>query len=79
MDIQSYGMQFRIRGIILRMEKPFCISDLIARMEQKGINDRKLILQVLDEMYEEGVIEYRKNEGIVDSPDSSASWCFCIA
>lgn len=73
------SMRTKIRHAILSMEKPFCISDLFSRMAQYGIEDRKLILQVLDELYDEGVIKYQKNEGIVDSPDKSASWCFCVA
>lgn len=65
-----------IRREILAMDKPFCLTDLYSRLERKGITDRGLILRILDELYDEGLIEYDKIEGIVDEADS---WAFRIA
>lgn len=65
----------KIRQTILAMEKPFCITDLFIALDSEGITDRDLILEILDELYERGVIEYRCREGIVDDPQ----WAFCVA
>lgn len=69
----------QIRFTILEMEKPFCISDLFFRLEKDGFKDRELILQVLDELYDEGLVNYCKMNGIVDNPDSSSGWAFQVA
>jgi hypothetical protein len=64
-----------IRKAILEMDKPFCLIDLYRRLEKIGVTDRGLILRVLDELYEEGLIEYDKIEQTVDEP----VWGFKIA
>ena len=68
-----------IRKAILAMDKPFCLTDLYLRLEGTGITDRRLILRVLDELDEEGLIEYDRLEGVVDEPSSKANWAFRIA
>lgn len=65
----------KIRQIILAMEKPFCITDLFVTLSLEGITDRDLILEILDELYERGIIEYRRREGVVDEP----KWAFYVA
>lgn len=65
----------RIRRTILSMKKPFCIADLFVVLNLEGITDRDLILEVLDELYERGLIEYRRREGAVDDP----KWAFYVA
>lgn len=48
-----------IRRTILRMERPFNVVDLFYTLEKDhDIQDRKLILDILDEMCESGVISY---------------------
>ena len=69
----------QIRYTILKMKKPFCISDLFFRLEKNGFTDRELIIQVLDELYDEGLIDYCKLTGTVDDPDSSSGWAFRVA
>lgn len=64
-----------IRQTILAMEKPFCIADLFIALDSRGVDDRNLILEVLDELYERGLIEYRRREGVVDDP----KWAFHVA
>lgn len=64
-----------IRQTILTMEKPFCITDLFVALNLAGITDRDLILEVLDELYERGLVEYRHREGVVDDP----KWAFHVA
>lgn len=65
----------KIRQIILSMEKPFCIADLFDVLTEQEIENRDLILQILDELYNEGLIDYRRHDGIVDEP----IWAFHIA
>lgn len=65
----------KIRQIILSMKKPFCIADLFVVLDSEGISDRDLILEVLDELYARGLIEYRRREGVVDDP----KWAFYVA
>lgn len=72
-DVQSDCM--KIRQTILAMEKPFCIADLFVALDLVGITDRDLILEILDEFYERGIVDYRRREGIVDDP----KWAFCVA
>ena len=62
---------------ILKMRKPFCIIDLYARLYKKGVTDRELILQVLDEMYDAGLIDFHKIEGVVDE-DGEEVWGFTV-
>lgn len=65
----------KIQQTILAMEKPFCITDLFVVLDSEGITDRDLILEILDELYERGIIEYRRREGVVDDP----KWAFHVA
>ena len=51
------NMRSTVRESILRQTKPFCISDIYFRLE-KITKDRELILQVLDELYEEQLLDY---------------------
>ena len=67
-----------VRKIILGMKKPFCISDLLSRLKEKGIYDSALIIQVLNELYEEGLVDYDRKSGMVDEPDSS-EWAFYVS
>ena len=69
----------KIRYTILKMEKPFCISDLFYRLEGNGFFDRELILQVLDELYDEGMIDYCRMSGVVDDPNVASKWAFRVA
>lgn len=48
-----------VRKTILEMERPFNISDLFYTLEDRyQIQDRKLILDILDELCENGAISY---------------------
>lgn len=69
------NVRTEIRQTILAMEKPFCITDLFAALNSVGITNRDLILEILDDLYERGLIEYRRREGIVDDP----KWAFYVA
>ena len=48
-----------IRETILEMERPFNVSDLFYKLESAhNIQDRTLILEVLDELCDSGAIDY---------------------
>lgn len=47
-----------IKETILNMERPFNVSDLFYRLAAKGITNRTLILEVLDELCDSGLIDY---------------------
>lgn len=48
-----------IQTVILEMERPFNISDLFYTLSHHhGIENRSLILAVLDELCESGAIDY---------------------
>lgn len=51
-------MEFHIQNVILQMDKPFLLSDLFDVLEKKGISNKDLILQVLDELLNRGLVEY---------------------
>ena len=72
-------VRVKVRMAILGMDKPFCITDLFLRLEEHGITDREIILSVLDELYDEGFINYDRVNGTVDDTNNNASWAFKIA
>lgn len=47
-----------IKETILDMERPFNVSDLLYRLALKGVTNRTLILEVLDELCDNGLIDY---------------------
>lgn len=48
-----------IRETILQMERPFNVSDLFYKLHSEyNIQNRVLILEVLDELCDSGVIDY---------------------
>lgn len=49
-----------IRKAILAQSKPFCTQDLICRLQKKGITNKRIILDVLDELFDEGLVKYGK-------------------
>ena len=57
-----------IRKEILAQEKPFCIEDLIVRLEKKGMTNKRLILYILDKMHKEGLVKHGKVK-VEDSND----------
>ena len=49
-----------IRKAILDQKKPFCQIDLFNRLERDyAITDREAILDVLDELFNIGLVEYK--------------------
>lgn len=63
--------RMRIREIILNMDKPFCIINLLIRTSNEGFTDRNEVLCVLDELFDEGVVVFENIEhllGNIDGP-----------
>ena len=46
-----------IRETILNMEKPFKLSQLYQVLKEKGIENQTLILDVLNQLYEIGLVD----------------------
>lgn len=44
--------------VILQFERPFKISQLYEALAKKGIYNKVLILKVLNQLYENGLVEY---------------------
>ncbi len=51
-------MDLIIQKTILEMEKPFLMSDLFNKLALVGITDKEVILNVLDELLNIGLVEY---------------------
>ncbi len=47
-----------IQKIILEMDKPFLLSELFDVIMEKGINNKELVLHVLDQLLNSGLVEY---------------------
>lgn len=65
MSQHERGMQERLTveekkicEIILRMEKPFRVSQLLEETEKEGLLDNELVLEVLGELCELGKVKY---------------------
>lgn len=59
---QVVSRKVEISRTILNMEIPFKLSELYAVLEEKGITDRELILDVLNQLYERGLVDYASVE-----------------
>lgn len=46
-----------INNTILTMDKPFKLSQLYSVLAEKGIKDKALILEVLNQLYETGLVD----------------------
>lgn len=51
-----------ISKTILSMNTPFKLSDLYKRLATQGIREHALILDVLNELYENGLVDYSSVE-----------------
>lgn len=51
-----------ISKTILAMNEPFKLSDLYVKLATQGIQDYALILDVLNELYENGLVDYSSVE-----------------
>ena len=59
---QRVNTKIIISKTILAMNIPFKLSDLYAKLATQGIQDHALILDVLNELYENGLVDYSSIE-----------------
>ena len=59
----------KIRQAILNQHEPFCNKDIVLRLKNIS-KDEGLILNVLDELYSEGLIDYTEQ--------NNGKWCWII-
>lgn len=68
-------LRSKIKEAILSMETPFCIADLLEMLPKKGIvANNNLVLEVLDELYDYRLIDYRQQSSTMDKP----RWAFFV-
>lgn len=68
-----------IRRAIIQMEKPFCTADLISRLKKQGFENKGLILEIFNEMFDEGLITYEKVTSRANESVPNDGWSFRIA
>ena len=59
---QRVNTKIIISKTILAMNEPFKLSDLYVKLAAQGIQDCVLILDVLNELYENGLVDYSSIE-----------------
>ena len=62
-----------IQKTILEMDKPFLMSDLFAKLSEQGITDETIILRILDQLLNSGLVSYS------DIQDDVAIYCSTFA
>lgn len=68
-----------IRKAILEMEKPFCKVDLLSRLQKQGFENKGLIIEIFNEMFEEGLIKYERITDRENEVLPNDGWAFKIA
>lgn len=58
MENTRLNLEMVICNIILSMERPFSVSQLINEMSSQGITNNELVLDLLGQLCESGVIKY---------------------
>lgn len=56
--MEKQATKQEIRKMIMNQSKPFCLIDIYRRIENVKPANRALILEVLDELYLEGLVNY---------------------
>ena len=72
--IEKQTTKQEIRKIIMNQSKPFCLIDLYRRIESAKPANRGLILEVLDELYMEGLVEYAQ----LAQKMGNTEWAFVV-
>lgn len=62
---QRINTEMTICNIILSMERPFKISQLLSQAERYHITNKDLVLDVLDQLCESGLVKYSEIENDV--------------
>ena len=65
-----------VLAAILKQKEPFCLTDIAIRLKNNdGITDEGLVLKVLNDMYEEGLVGYEK---VTTEDRGNAGWAFVV-
>ena len=48
----------KIRSALLEQTKPFTLTDIVIRLEKKGLTNKGLIYKEFDDLYYAGLFEY---------------------
>nr|DAX50165.1 MAG TPA: ferric uptake regulation protein [Caudoviricetes sp.] len=56
-EIDAVVLREQISNTILNMKKPFKLSQLYSKLKENGIFDEYLTLDVLNQLYESGLVE----------------------
>lgn len=62
MSNERINMEMTICNVILSMERPFRVSQLFDKIEEYGITKKDLVLDILDQLCESGIIKYSEIE-----------------
>lgn len=62
MENSRINLEMLICDSILNMDRPFKISQLLNIMEAKGVNNKQLVLDILDQLCDSGLIKYSEIE-----------------
>ncbi len=55
--------RLKVREMVLSQTTPFCKADLIRRLNRKGLDNEGVILDVLNELFDLGIVKFdRANE-----------------
>lgn len=72
MYTNTVDVKVEISETILNMEKPFKLSQLYIELERKGIVDKYMILDVLNQLYESGMVD--KTDVEDDTPEYQSNF-----
>ena len=63
-----------VRQHIFNQTEPFCLTDICNRIDKIEPTDHNLILSVLDEMYEEGLVSFEH----LPEKKGNTEWAFVV-
>ncbi len=66
--------RLEVRQRIFSQEKPFCLVDINRRLNKIEETDSELILSVLDQMFDEGLVSY----GELPEKQGNTNWAFFV-
>lgn len=58
MNNTRINMEMMICDVILGMDRPFKVSQLLAETDKRGIINKDLVLEILSQLCESGLIKY---------------------
>lgn len=62
MENVKLNKEMSVCNIILSLERPFKISQLLEETQREGILDSNFVLEILDQLCDSGIIKYSEIE-----------------